>query len=118
MCEFIIRHDPKIIDFTVGIEVLKKYNIYFMLNENSIYLDKNIKMYVCDLVDAKFTALGRKDKMQALFQLLKTFSVIVSIFIFLFIFFYIHSKVRGHVYMDKKKDDKKEEIVDIEDKEK
>ena len=89
-----------------------------MSNENSIYLDKNVKMYVCDLVDAKFAALGRKDKMQALLQLLKTFSVIVSIFIFLFIFFYIHSKIRGHVYMDKENDDKREEMVDIEDKEK
>ena len=118
MCEFIIRYDPKITDFTLGIDVLKNYNIYFMSNENSIYIDKNVKMYVCDLVDANFANLGRKDKMLALLQLLKTFSVIVSIIIFLFIFFYIHSKIRGHVYMDNENDDKKEEMVDIEDKEK
>ena len=87
-----------------------------MKNENNIYLDKGVKMFECDLADAKFNVLGKKDKMQALFQLLKTFSVIVIIFIFLFIFFYIHSKVRGHVYADKENDDKKEEMVDIQDK--
>ena len=116
VCEFIIRYDPKINDFSLGIDVLKNYNIYFMKNENNIYLDKGVKMFECDLADAKFNVLGKKDKMQALFQLLKTFSVIVIIFIFLFIFFYIHSKVRGHVYADKENDDKKEEMVDIQDK--
>jgi len=117
VCEFNIRYDPKINDFVVGVEILKKYNIYFMKNEKSIYLDKSAEMPICDLSIAQFKILGKKDKIQALFELLKTFSVIVTIFIFLFIFFYIHSKWRGHVYEDKE-DDKKEELADIEDKEK
>jgi len=117
VCEFNIRYDPKINDFVFGVEILKKYNIYFMKNENSIYLDKSVEMPLCDLSVAQFKILGKKDKIQALFELLKTFSVIVAIFIFLFIFFYIHSKWRGHIYEDKE-DDKKEELADIEDKEK
>lgn len=117
VCEFNIRYDPKINDFVVGVEILKKYNIYFMKNEKSIYLDKSAEMPICDLSIAQFKILGKKDKIQALFELLKTFSVIVTIFIFLFIFFYIHSKWRGHVYEDKE-DDKKEELANIEDKEK
>lgn len=117
VCEFNIRYDPKINDFVFGVEILKKYNIYFMKNEKCIYLDKSEEMPLCDLSVAQFKILGKKDKIQALFELLKTFSVIVAIFIFLFIFFYIHSKWRGHIYEDKE-DDKKEELADIEDKEK
>lgn len=116
-CEFIIKFNPKVNKFVLGVNYLKNLNIYFMKNENSIYL-KGVDIFEIDLSDALFIKLGQKDKMKALFQLFKTFSVIISIFIFLFIFFYIHSKFRGHVYTDKENDEQKEEeLVDI-DKEK
>ena len=116
-CEFIIKFNPKVNKFVLGVNYLKNLNIYFMKNENSIYL-KGVDIFEIDLSDALFIKLGQKDKMKALFQLFKTFSVIISIFIFLFIFFYIHSKFRGHAYTDKENDEQKEEeLVDI-DKEK
>ena len=118
VCEFNIKFNPKVDSFALGVEILKHLNVYFMKNENSIYL-KGIDLLECDLAGAALHILGQKDKMKALFQLLKTFSVIVSIFIVLFIFFYLHSKFRGHLYEDKRDEEKKgEELVDIDDKEK
>ena len=117
LCEFVIKYNPKVKFFVLGVDFLKNLNIYFMKNENSVYL-KGMEIFECDMADSKFKAIGQKDIMKALLQLFKTFSVIVSIFIFLFIFFYLHSKFRGHAYTDKENDDKKdEELVDI-DKEK
>ena len=84
-----------------------------MKNENSIYL-KGIEMLECDLTEASLNVLGKKDKMKALYQLLKTFTVVVLIFCCLFVIFYIHSKLRGKVYEEKKE----EELVDVTDKEK
>ena len=116
-CEFNIKFNPKVDSFALGVEILKNLNVYFMKNENSVYL-KGIDLLECDLAGAALNVLGKKDKMKALFQLLKTFSVIVSIFIVLFIIFYLHSKFRGHLYEDKKEKKDEEELVDVEDKEK
>ena len=86
-----------------------------MKNENNIYL-KGVELLESDLTEANLHILGKKDKMKALLQLVKTFSVIVSIFSFLFIFFYIHGKC---INKDKGNEDKKEEeMIDVEDKEK
>ena len=114
LCEFNIKFNPKIKNFILGIDILKNLNIYFMKNEHSIYLDNNIE--ICDLSEGKFKILGKKEFEKALFELLKTFSVILSIFAFLFIFFFIHSKFRGHLYIDNEKDDKNEEMIDIDEK--
>ena len=102
-CYFNIKYNPKVNNFALGVEVLKKFNIYFMKNENSVYF-KGVDILECDLTNAQLSILGKKDKMKALFQLIQTFTVIGVIFIFLFIFFYLHSKFRGHHYMDKKED--------------
>ena len=115
-CEFNIKFNPKVNKFVLGVEILKNLNIYFMKNENSVYL-KGIDILECDLSEATLNIIGKKDKMKALFQLVQTFTVVVSIFIFLFIIFYLHSKCRGHLYEEKDKKDE-EELVDIEDKEK
>ena len=117
-CDFNIKYNPKVNNFVLGVDVLKKFNIYFMKNENSVYF-KGLEILECDLTNAQLNILGKKDKMKALFQLIQTFTVIVVIFIFLFVFFYLHSKFRGHHYMDKKEDKNDgEELVDVEDKEK
>ena len=117
-CDFNIKYNPKVNNFVLGVEVLKKFNIYFMKNENSVYI-KGVDILECDLTNAQLSILGKKDKMKALFQLIQTFSVIGVIFIFLFIFFYLHSRFRGHLYMDKKEDKNDgEELVDVEDKDK
>lgn len=117
LCEFVIKYNPKVKLFALGVDFLKNLNVYFMKNENSVYL-KGIEIFDCDMAASQFKAIGQKDIMKALFQLFKTFSVIILIFVFLFIFFYVHSKFRGNAYTDKENDDKKdEELVDI-DKEK
>ena len=117
-CDFNIKYNPKFNNFVLGVDVLKKFNVYFMKNENNVYF-KGVEILECDLTNAQLSILGKKDKMKALFQLVQTFTVIVVIFIFLFIFFYLHSKFRGHHYMDKKEDKNDgEELVDVEDKEK
>ena len=117
-CDFNIKYNPKFNNFVLGVDVLKKFNIYFMKNENNVYF-KGVEILECDLTNAQLSILGKKDKMKALFQLVQTFTVIVVIFIFLFIFFYLHSKFRGHHYTDKKEDKNDgEELVDVEDKEK
>ena len=112
-CEFNIKYNPKANKFVMGVEILKNLNIYFMKNENSIYL-KGIEMLECDLTEASLNVLGKKDKMKALYQLLKTFTVVVLIFCCLFLIFYVHSKIRGKAYEEKEE----EELVDVEDKEK
>ena len=118
ICDFNIKYNPKVNNFVLGVEVLKKFNIYFMKNENSVYL-KGVDLLECDLTNAQLNILGKKDKMKALFQLIQTFTVIGVIFIFLFIFFFLHSKFRGHHYIDKKEDKNDgEELVDVDDKEK
>ena len=118
ICDFNIKYNPKFNNFVLGVEVLKKFNVYFMKNENSIYF-KGVDILECDLNNAQLNIIGKKDKMKALFQLIQTFTVIGVIFIFLFIFFYLHSKFRGHHYMDKEEDKNDgEELVDVEDKEK
>ena len=112
-CEFIVKFNPKVNNFILGIDVLKNLNIYFMKNEKSIYL-KGVDLLECDLTEADLHIIGRKDKMKALFQLIKTFSVIGAIFLFLFIFFYLHGK-----FIHKESDDKKEEeMIDVDEKEK
>ena len=116
-CEFNIKYNPKFNNFVLGVDALKQFNVYFMKNENGVYF-KGVEVLECDLADAQLNVLGKKDKMKALFQLIQTFTVIGVIFIFLFIFFYLHSKFRGHHYMDKKEDKNEEELVDVEDKEK
>ena len=117
LCEFIIKYNPKVNNFVLGVDFLKNLNLYFMKNEKSVYV-KGVELFECDLSDAKLRVIGQKDITKALFQLMKTFSVIVAIFIVLFILFYLHSKFRGHAYTDKENDDKKDqELVDI-DKEK
>ena len=118
ICEFNIKFNPKVDSFALGVDILRHLNIHFMKNDNSVYI-KGIDLLECDLSGAALHKLGQKDKIKALFQLLKTFSVIVSIFIVLFIFFYLHSKFRGHLYEDKEDEEKKgKELVDIDDKEK
>ena len=118
ICDFNIKYNPKFNNFVLGVEVLKKFNVYFMKNENSIYF-KGVDILECDLNNAQLNIIGKKDKMKALFQLIQTFTVIGVIFIFLFIFFYLHSKFRGHHYMDKEEDKNDgEELVDVDDKEK
>ena len=117
LCEFVIKYNPKVNLFVLGVDFLRNLNVYFMKNENSVYL-KGIEIFECDMAESNFKAIGQKDIIKALFQLFKTFSVIISIFIFLFIFFYLHSKFKGDASTDKDNDDKKdEELVDI-DKEK
>ena len=117
LCEFIIKYNPKITNFVLGFDILKNMNIFFIGTNNSIYLEnnKNIEIYECNLNEAKFMILGKKDIKKALLELLKTFSVIICIFIFLFIFFFIHSKFRGHLYTDKEEEDKEkdEELIEI-----
>ena len=117
LCQFIIKYNPQITNFVLGFDILKNMNIFFMGTNNSIYLEnnKNLEIYECDLNEAKFMILGKKDIKKALLQLLKTFSVVICIFIFLFIFFFIHSKFRGHLYTDEEKDDKEkdEELIEI-----
>ena len=113
LCEFIIKYNPKVNNFVLGVDFLKNLNLYFMKNEKSVYV-KGVELFECDLSDAKLRVIGQKDITKALFQLMKTFSVIVSIFIVLFILFYLHSKFRGHAFEDKENDDKNdEELVDI-----
>ena len=87
-----------------------------MKNENNAYL-KGINMLECDLSEAQLNIIGKKDKINSLFQLVQTFKVVVLIFIFLFFIFYLHSKCKGNLYGEKDKKDG-EELVDIEDKEK
>jgi len=117
LCQFIIKYNPQITNFVLGFDILKNMNIYFIGTNDSIYLgnNKNLEIYECNLNEAKFMILGKKDIKKALLQLLKTFSVVICIFIFLFIFFFIHSKFRGHLYTDEEKDNKEkdEELVEI-----
>ena len=87
-----------------------------MKNENNAHL-KYKDMLECDLTEAQLNIIGKKNKMKALFQLINTFTVVVSIFFFLFLVFCLHEKFRGHLYEEKDKKDE-EELVDIEDKEK
>ena len=115
-CEFIIKYNPKINKFVLGGEILKNLNIVFVKNENNAYL-KGINMLECDLSEAQLNIIGKKDKINSLFQLVQTFKVVVLIFIFLFFIFYLHSKCKGNLYGEKDKKDG-EELVDIEDKEK
>ena len=116
-CEFIIKYNPEVNKFALGIEVLKNLNIQFIKKENSGYL-KGTDILECDLAEAQLNILGKKDKMK-LGQTF-TFTVVVSLFAFLFIITYLHLKCRGHLYGEKDKKDKKdgEELVDFEDKEK
>lgn len=115
-CEFNIKYNPKINKFVLGGEILKNLNIVFVKNENNAYL-KGINMLECDLSEAQLNIIGKKDKINSLFQLVQTFKVVVLIFIFLFFIFYLHSKCKGNHYGEKDKKDG-EELVDIEDKEK
>ena len=66
-----------------------------MKNENNAYL-KGINMLECDLSEAQLNIIGKKDKINSLFQLVQTFKVVVLIFIFLFVIFYLHSKCKGN----------------------
>ena len=117
LCQFIIKYNPQIANFVLGFDILKNMNIFFIGTNNSIYFEnnENLEIYECDLNEAKFMILGKKDIKKALLQLLKTFSVVICMFIFLFIFFFIHSKFRGHLYTDEEKDNKEkdEELVEI-----
>ena len=115
-CEFNIKYNPEINKFVLGGEILKNLNIVFVKNENNAYL-KGINMLECDLSEAQLNIIGKKDKINSLFQLVQTFKVVVLIFIFLFFIFYLHSKCKGNHYGEKDKKDG-EELVDIEDKEK
>lgn len=115
-CEFNIKYNPKVNKFVLGGEILKNLNIVFVKNENNAYL-KGINMLECDLSEAQLNIIGKKDKINSLFQLVQTFKVVVLIFIFLFFIFYLHSKCKGNHYGEKDKKDG-EELVDIEDKEK
>ena len=117
LCQFIIKYNPQITNFVLGFDILKNMSIFFMGENNSIYFEnnKNLEINECNLNEAKFMILGKKDIKKALLQLLKTFSVVICMFIFLFIFFFIHSKFRGHLYTDEEKDNKEkdEELVEI-----
>ena len=117
LCQFIIKYNPQITNFVLGFDILKNMSIFFMGENNSIYFEnnKNLEINECNLNEAKFMILGKKDIKKALLQLLKTFSVVICMFIFLFIFFFIHSKFRGHLYTDEGKDNKEkdEELVEI-----
>ena len=116
ICEFNIKYNPKVNKFVLGAEILKSLNINIMKNENNAHL-KYKDMLECDLTEAQLNIIGKKNKMKALFQLMNTFTVVVSIFFFLFLVFCLHEKFRGHLYEEKDKKDE-EELVDIEDKEK
>ena len=78
-----------------------KKDVQCIINKNKNKNKKNLKV----------------DKMNILFKLGQTFTVVVSIFALLFLIACLHSKFKGELY--EKKDKKEgEELVDLEDKEK
>ena len=115
-CEFIIKYNPEVNKFVLGVEILKNLKIQFVKNEDSGSL-KGTDILECDLAEAQLNIIGKKDQMKALFKLGQTLVVVLSIFAFLFLITYLHSKFRGHLYEEEDKKDG-EELVDLEDKEK
>jgi hypothetical protein len=75
-CEFIIKYNPKVDTFVLGVEILKKLNIHFIKKENTAYLEGR-GILECDLAEAKLNIMGKKDKMKVLSQIIQTSTVVV-----------------------------------------
>lgn len=121
-CEFALKTNPKVEGYALGLKGLKNVKSYFMINDESIYMENyegydegKHRLFKVTLKETDYDVLGAKIKKKirkAFAELFRTIIVILGLFLILFIFFFIHQKFWGDKYLDKKEDDKEKELVE------